>query len=191
MAYGIARTAFLPLALAAAALAGCGSQAHNGGPSRAQAAAALRGSPAPLAGLHRQAGALLGGGLAAFRARLRALRRFPIVVMQWSSWCDGCEADLGYFQKVSAALGRRVAFIGIDVDDIPGAARRALAGHPVSFPSYLDHDRAIAGALSPIWSQYAPITYFYRRGGAVAEVYPGPFPTLSFLRGEIRTYTGA
>lgn len=190
MAYGFARMRRLTPLLAVAAVAGCGSQAHAGGPTAAQAAAALRGSPAPLAAVHRQAGELLAGGVPAFEARLRALRGYPVVVMQWSSWCEGCEADLGDFQAISAQLGRRVAFIGIDVDDSSSAAHQALRQHPVSFPSYLDHDRAIALALSPIWSEYAPITYFYPRGGGKPEVYAGPFPHLSFLRGEIRTYTG-
>ena len=190
MAYGFARTRRLAPLLAAAAIAGCGSQAHGGGPTAAQAAAALRGSPAPLAAVHRQADELLAGGVRAFDARLRALRGYPVVVMQWSSWCDGCEADLGYFQRISAQLGRRVAFVGVDADDTVGAARRALGKHPVSFPSYLDHDRAIAYAISPEWSQYIPITFFYRRGGGTPEAYPGPFPSLAFLRSEIRTYTG-
>jgi cytochrome c biogenesis protein CcmG/thiol:disulfide interchange protein DsbE len=191
MAYGFARMARLAPLLGAAALAGCGSQGPGGGPTATQAAARLRGSPAPLAAVHRQASALLVGGVAAFQARLRALRGYPVVVMQWSSWCDGCKADLEDFQTISAQLGRRVAFIGVDVDDSVGAAREALRQHPLSFPSYHDHDRAIAFALSPIWSQYAPITYFYPRGGGKPEVYAGPFPKLALLRGEIRTYTGA
>jgi cytochrome c biogenesis protein CcmG/thiol:disulfide interchange protein DsbE len=191
MAYGFARIAPLAPLLAAAALTGCGSQAPGAGPTAAQAAVALRGSPAPLAAVHRQASALLAGGVPAFEARLRALRGYPIVVMQWSSWCDGCRADLADFQRISAQLGRRVAFIGVDVDDTPAAARQALRRYPLSFPSYRDHDRAIAYALSPIWSQYAPITYLYPRGGGRPEVYAGPFPHLAVLRGEIRTYTGA
>jgi cytochrome c biogenesis protein CcmG, thiol:disulfide interchange protein DsbE len=190
MAYGFARMARLTPLLAAALVAGCGSQAPAGGPTAAQAAAALRGSPAPLAAVHRQASALLAGGAPAFKARLRALRRYPVVVMQWSSWCEGCKADLGYFQRISAQLGRRVAFVGIDVDDSASAARQALRRQPVSFPSYLDHSRAIAYALSPEWSQYTPITYFFRPGGGVPEAYPGPFPSLALLRGEIRTYAG-
>ena len=113
MAYGFARMARLAPLLAAAVrrrlrLAGATPAARRA----AQAAAALRGSPAPLAAVHRQASELLAGGVPAFEARLRALRGYPVVVMQWSSWCEGCKADLADFQTISAQLGRRVAFIG-------------------------------------------------------------------------------
>jgi cytochrome c biogenesis protein CcmG/thiol:disulfide interchange protein DsbE len=186
MAYGIARVA---AALAAAtAIAGCGAGA-SGGPSAARVAAELKGSPPPLAALHRQAGQILTGGVAAFRARLRALEGYPVVVMQWSSWCDGCAADLRYFRVLSAQLGRRVAFIGVDVQDSASAARHSLRSTPVSFPSYADHGRSIALMLNVEWSQFAPVTFFYTRSG-VQESSAGPFLSERSLRREIRQYTG-
>jgi thiol-disulfide isomerase/thioredoxin len=189
MAYGIARTsAALITAAAAAALAGCGSAA-GGGPSSAQVAADLKGSPPALAALHRESNQILGGGVAAFDTRLRRLRGYPVVVMQWASWCDGCASDLRYFSALSAQLGRRVAFVGIDVQDSESAARHSLEGTPVSFPSYSDHDRAIAATLSTEWSQYTPVTFFYTRDGA-QETSAGPFLSQRSLRQAIRRYTG-
>jgi thiol-disulfide isomerase/thioredoxin len=188
MAYGIARTRAAVLAAAAIALAGCGSAA-GGGPSSARVAAELKGSPPVLAALHAQASRILGGGTPAFRARLRGLHGYPIVVMQWASWCDGCAADLRYFRAVSAQLGTRVAFIGVDVEDSASAARHSLDGTPVSFPSYADHDRAIAQTLSTEWSQYTPVTFFYTRDGA-QESSAGPFLSQRSLRQAIRRYTG-
>jgi thiol-disulfide isomerase/thioredoxin len=188
VAYGIAWSRVAALAATAAALAGCGSSG-GGGPSSAQLAADLKGSPPPLAALHRQAGAILAGGVPAFRKRLRALRGYPIVVMQWASWCDGCAADLRYFRAVSAKLGKKVAFIGLDVDDSASAARHSLDAAPVSFPNYADHDRAIAATLSTEWSQYTPVTFFYTRSGD-QETSAGPFLSEHTLRQAISHYAG-
>ena len=188
MAYGIARTRLAAVAAVAAALAGCGSSG-GGGPSAAAVVSDLQGSPPPLAALHRQAGAILTGGVPAFRTRLHALRGYPIVVMQWASWCDGCAADLRYFRTVSAELGRKVAFLGLDVDDSASAAQHSLDTAPVSFPSYADHDRAIAATLSTEWSQYTPVTFFYTRSGE-QETSAGPFLSEHTLRQAIKRYTG-
>jgi thiol-disulfide isomerase/thioredoxin len=189
VAYGIARLA--AVLVAATVIAGCGSGARGGdAPTPAAVAADLRGSPPALAALHRQADEILPGGVAAFRARLRALRGYPIVVMQWASWCDGCAADLTYFRTLSAQLGRRVAFVGVDVDVSPSAARSSLRTTPLSFPSYGDPGRAIAKALSIQWSQWTPVTYFYGRAGT-QWTSAGPFLSERSLALAVRRYTGA
>ena len=192
MAYGTAHLRRAALALAAAALAGCGTAGHSAAPNAAELAADLKGSPPALAALHAQAGSLLAGGVPAFTARLRALRGYPIVVTQWSSWCDGCEADLAYFRTLSASLGRRVAFVGVDVDadGTAGAARSLLRKVPVSFPSYRDADRRIAAAVSATWSRYTPVTFFYRPGDPTPESFAGPFLGVHSLRAAIRRYAG-
>jgi cytochrome c biogenesis protein CcmG/thiol:disulfide interchange protein DsbE len=174
--------------VAAATLAGCGSVAHNAAPSPAQLAADLKGSPAPLAALHRQAGRLLTGGPSAVQARLRALRGFPVVVTQWSSTCEPCQVEFPYFQQLSAELGRRVAFIGNDAADA-GDAAGWLRRFPVSFPSYRDPSGNIALALSRYYARDTPVTYLYTRSG-VQYSHVGVYLSEKILRQEIRARLG-
>ena len=168
-----------------AALAGCGSVARNAAPSAAQRAADLKGSPARLAALHSQANQLLGGGVSALRARLRALRGIPVVVTQWSSTCEPCQAEFPYFQRLSATLGRRVAFIGNDAGDTTAGAKSWLRRFPVSFPSYADASGAIALALNPVFALDTPVTYLYTRSGT-QWIHPGSYVSEKALRQEIR-----
>jgi thiol-disulfide isomerase/thioredoxin len=189
MAHGTGLIRRLVGIVAVATLAGCGSAVHDAAPSRAQLAADLQGSPSPLAALHAQANQLLGGGASALRARLRALRGYPVVVTQWASWCGPCRAEFPYFQQLSAKLGRRVAFIGNDAGDTTAAARDWLRRFPVSFPSYRDPGGQIALALSPYFALDTPVTYLYtRRGVQYSNV--GPYTSQQALRRQIRADLG-
>jgi cytochrome c biogenesis protein CcmG, thiol:disulfide interchange protein DsbE len=177
---------------AATLLAGCGSVAHDSAPSDAQRSADLRGSPPLLAALHRQADQLLGGGRPAFEARLHALRGLPVVVTQWSSTCEPCQAEFPYFQQLSASLGRRVAFLGVDAsDDSSGGAKGWLSRFPVSFPSYRDSGMAIALALRVPFADDTPVTYFYTRSQkGLPYFHVGSYLSQHNLRQEIRHYLG-
>jgi len=181
--------AIAAIAAAAAALAGCGSVAHNAAPSAAQLRADLRGSPPKLVALHRQANELLGGGAAALQARLRELRGTPVVVTQWRSDCAPCQLEYPYFQRLSAQLGARVAFIGNDSADSAAGAHGWLRRFPVSFPSYSDPSGTIALALNRYYALDTPVTYLYTRSG-FQYAHVGEYISQQALRQEIRRYLG-
>jgi thiol-disulfide isomerase/thioredoxin len=155
-------------------------------------AADLKGSPAPLAALHRQADELLGGGRHGFEARLRALRGYPVVVTQWASNCAPCQLEFPYFQQVSAQLGNRVAFIGVDASsDTKAGARAWLRRFPVSFPSYRDSGAAIALSLSVPFADDTPVTYLFTRSrSGLPYFHIGDYLSASSLRQEIRRDLG-
>jgi protein SCO1/2 len=170
-------------------------------PSRAAAAAALSGSPHPLAALHAQAGALLGAGESlpgggsgesragagdALRGELRALRGYPVVLNAWASWCPSCRSEFPLFGSVSARYGRSVAFLGNDTNDYSETdARSFLAGHPVSYPSF----SSSASNLSPLAQiEGLPTTIFFNRAGQVVHVHVGAYQTPLTLTQDVERY---
>jgi cytochrome c biogenesis protein CcmG, thiol:disulfide interchange protein DsbE len=152
----------------------------------AEAQRELRGAPPELAALHAQSGELLGGGLRAFRQRLRELRGRPVVVNKWASWCRPCRAEFTHFQHEATRLGRRVAFLGINSSDQAPAARGFLERQPVPYPSYKDPDEDIASAFRA--ARYYPMTIFIDERGDVVYVHPGEYRTQSDLADDVQRY---
>jgi cytochrome c biogenesis protein CcmG/thiol:disulfide interchange protein DsbE len=142
--------------------------------------------PAPLAALHRQANALLGGGEGALRARLRALRGHPVVINKWASWCSPCRAEFPVFERVATDRGRRVAFLGLDAQDKAPAAKRFLRGRPLPYPSYEDPDQSLSRTLEA--PEVAPVTVFLDAEGRTAFIHSGQYTSARQLAGDIDRY---
>ncbi|HWK17012.1 MAG TPA: TlpA disulfide reductase family protein [Solirubrobacteraceae bacterium] len=167
-------------------LGGCGSTAKNAAPPPSQITVDFKGSPAPLVSLHDQANQLLGGGAKAFSARIASLKGYPIVVNKWGSWCGPCQSEFPVYQRVAAAYGRRVAFIGIDGKDRNAAATAFLKQFPVTYPSYTDPDEAVAGTIQA--RTYYPQTVFIDRSGAITYDHAGPYESAQQLASDIKRY---
>jgi thiol-disulfide isomerase/thioredoxin len=174
------------LAVLALTFAGCGSHARSAAPPAKVEAAALAGSPAPLAALHSQANHLIGGGVDAFESRVTALRGYPVVVNKWAHWCDPCQSEFPVFQRVAVGLGRRVAFLGLDANDQTAGARSFLRQFPVSYPSYEDPRSVIANHIHA--ASYFPQTVFLDRSGHIVFDHVGPYETVHALEQDIRRY---
>ena len=168
--------------LAIAALAGCGADDPKSTPADP---AQLKGAPPPIAALHAQANELLDGGVDAFKARLAELKGYPVVVNKWASWCPPCRAEFPFFQKQSARLAKKVAFIGVDSNDNDDNARRFLEEYPVPYPSYKDPSLKIADLLGGIGF---PTTAFYDSKGELAYVKQGGYGEEADLVEDIERY---
>ena len=168
---------------------GCGSQEPQvSEPTPAQARAELAGSPAQLAALHRQAGALLDGGTDAYEARVARLRGRPIVVNAWASWCGPCRFEMPYFARTAVRFGRRVAFLGVNAGDSDDDARAFLDRHWIPYPSYVDPHDEIAREIGV--RAGLPTTVFYGRDGEVAYVHQGQYRDEAALVTDVKRYAG-
>jgi thiol-disulfide isomerase/thioredoxin len=163
----------------------------TGGPTStrltaAQASALLAGSPPALAALHAQASLLLEGGGPALRARLSALRGYPVVINKWASWCGACKEEFGAFQRASAEYGRRVAFLGLDsAEPNRNEAAAFLRSFPVSYPSYYDRSGQLGERIT--YSPNTPITLFLGRDGR-QFIHQGQYPNVQKLERDIVRY---
>lgn len=175
----------LGIALAALPVAGCGEgEAPSPGPNYERA---LAGAPPPLAGLLGEANELLPGGLEAFDERVQSgLAGYPVVVNVWASWCGPCRAEFPHFQKVSAEMGKRIAFLGVNSQDNDDAALTFLSTHPVPYPSYSDPDKKIAESLEARFG--LPATAFFNSEGELTYTKSGPYASEAELEADIEKH---
>ncbi|HET8673329.1 MAG TPA: SCO family protein [Thermoleophilaceae bacterium] len=166
--------------------AASGTPAPAHAPSQAAARKELAGSPPALAALHSRAGALLGGGTAAFNSALKSLSGRPVVINEWASWCFPCRSEFPLLQTASAHFGKNVGFLGVNVDDRNGSARAFLNSHPLSYPSYQDPNGQIAQTLAP--TQGLPITIYLNRRGGRVYVHSGYYSSQAALDADIERY---
>ncbi len=126
--------------------------------------------------------------------RLASLRGRPTVLNFWASWCINCISEMPAFQKVHAALGNRVGFVGINVLGLQGEtkgagrafAKRTGVHYQLAFdPGGLLYAHFYATTARPVM----PITVFVDASGIVKEPHFGPFDATS-LRAAIRTDFG-
>lgn len=182
----VARFSLPILILAGVMLTACGSQPRSAAPSAGAVTEAFTGSPAPLASLHAQANELLGGGTVAFKARLAALRGYPVVVNKWASWCGPCQTEFPQFQRASVLFGKQVAFVGLDGKDANQAAAAFLKRFPVTYPSYVDPRENIARAIKA--ATYYPQTVYFDRQGHQIFDHTGSYASTAALEQDIRRY---
>jgi thiol-disulfide isomerase/thioredoxin len=109
-----------------------------------------------------------------------------VVVNAWASWCPPCRLELPLFAAAAARFGKRVAFLGLDVNDEAGAARRFLAAHPVSYPSVVDD-----GGRAATWLGHfvgLPTTVFLDASGRVVATHAGQYTTAAALAADVTRY---
>jgi thiol-disulfide isomerase/thioredoxin len=134
----------------------------------------ITGAPPALVALHSRVNELSSGGPKAFDAQLRALRGHPVVVNLWASWCDPCRYELPFLQRAAVDRGAQVAFLGVNVNDAPSAAKQFAARYPMPYPSFEDPRSNLAGRYG---ARGLPATAFYDAAGKLVIVHQGVFPT--------------
>jgi cytochrome c biogenesis protein CcmG/thiol:disulfide interchange protein DsbE len=69
---------------------------------------------------------------------LSELRGFPIVLNFWASWCIPCGREAPRLNGSARAHRGRVVFLGLDVKDFSGDARKFLRKHDANYVSVRD-----------------------------------------------------
>ena len=181
----------LVLAVAAVALAACGSSddgeaGASAGGTAADAAppAKDKGLPKALAANRAEAGQILEEG--SLDAKLAQLEGHPIVVNQWASWCQPCRAEFPYFGDSANEHADQVAFVGIDMQDDRGAAEEFLQELPVPYPHIDDPGAAQIASLGG--GVVSPTTVFIDAEGEVVSVFQGAYASRDQLEQDIERH---
>src|SRR5437867_1656863 len=100
------------------------------------------------------------------RVALRDLRGYPVVVNFWASWCVPCKKEAPAFDLASRRYAGRVVFLGLDIQDFKGGARRFLRRYQVHYVSLRDGSGSTYAAYGLTG---VPEPYFLDRDGRTIE----------------------
>lgn len=96
---------------------------------------------------------------------LRELRGFPVVVNFWASWCIPCKEEAPELAAAARRYRGRVVFLGIDIQDLTGDARKFMDDVGAPYVSVRD-------GTSKTHSAYGltgvPETFYLDRNGRAA-----------------------
>jgi cytochrome c biogenesis protein CcmG/thiol:disulfide interchange protein DsbE len=100
------------------------------------------------------------------RLSLDELRGYPAVINFWASWCVPCKEEAQAFAAAAERFRGRVAFVGMDTQDLKSAARRFLRRYEVNYVSVRD-------GTDKTYTAYGltgvPETYYVDSRGRVVE----------------------
>jgi cytochrome c biogenesis protein CcmG, thiol:disulfide interchange protein DsbE len=102
---------------------------------------------------------------------LESLRGKPVVLNFWASWCGPCKDEAPLLEEASKRWAGKVAFVGVDVKDFRGDARKFLERYGVTYPNVYDGKGSTIGRYGV--TGY-PETYFIDAEGRVRYRIAGP-----------------
>ena len=94
----------------------------------------------------------------------------PVVLNIWASWCVPCRSEAPLLSAAHDEFGEDVLFVGVDVGDTQGNAKKFLAEFDISFDNYFDPNATIRADLGGVG---VPVTYFIAAGGASVNRHNG------------------
>jgi len=110
----------------------------------------------------------LASALADGRLRLDELRGTPVVLNFWASWCVPCRTEAPVLEAGWRASRNRVAFVGLDMQDLTSDARDFLRELKVTYPTIRDRGNDVARDFG---TTGLPETFFLdARGRVVGHV---------------------
>lgn len=113
---------------------------------------------------------------------LSDFRGRPLVLNFWASWCGPCRKEMPGFESVASQLRDRVAFLGVNEQDVRSGAVDLVATTGVRYPSVVDSDGVLKTAYG---LRGLPDTIFISSAGEVVELHVGELSATD-LRETIR-----
>jgi thiol-disulfide isomerase/thioredoxin len=101
---------------------------------------------------------------------LAALRGRPVIVNFWSSSCVPCRTETPALEAAHRAAGDRVAFLGVDEEDVRADAQAAVRRWGATYPSAYDR----AGVLADSYRLFGlPTTVLVGADGHIRSRHTG------------------
>lgn len=98
--------------------------------------------------------------------KLSDFRGTPVVLNWYASWCGPCRAEIPDFVAAQEALGDRVVFLGVNLQEEPGRATGMLDEFGAEYPAVLDADGSVFRHYGGIGM---PTTFFIDADGVIVE----------------------
>jgi cytochrome c biogenesis protein CcmG/thiol:disulfide interchange protein DsbE len=97
----------------------------------------------------------------------------PMVINFWATWCGPCREEAPLLVRAARKYrDRGVVFIGVDIRDFTGDAKKFVAKYDVSYPIAYD-------GPAKLWEPWGltglPETFFVARDGKIVEHRIGPY----------------
>ena len=173
----------MALAVAAAVIIGLSQAAPQEQPPGISGETVQAEAP-PLKQLQQEAGQLQGGAAEGLNRKIEELRGYPIVINVWASWCGPCKMEAPLLRQAANQQADKVAFLGVNLKDASGPARKFIEEYRLPFPNIEDPN-------GEIYRKYklrgAPSTIFIDRQGK-SYTHTGAYPGLQELNQAIQQH---
>lgn len=108
----------------------------------------------------------------------------PVFINFYASWCLPCGGEVGDLEKVYKTFDKKkVAFIGVAIQDTETKARGFVAKHGLTYPTSIDK----TGDIRRAYGVYAmPVSFFVDKDGIISRIHAGGL-TEGILKHELDT----
>jgi cytochrome c biogenesis protein CcmG/thiol:disulfide interchange protein DsbE len=111
---------------------------------------------------------------AQLKSKIASFEGKPLVVNYWATWCVPCTNEMPRIVAAASKYRGRVGFLGVNVEDEPGAASRFEQRFGMEFESLGDPNGKIRRAERILG---LPVTQFYSSDGELAFLHNGEIDT--------------